>query len=145
MMRNLQWQIVLGLTLAFFAGAATGLFGGVWYARRAFDERHGQMMGDRMRERIQHQLDLTPEQMALVDPILNKTAQRLQVIRAETGERVEQVMEDSHREMAALLTPEQQAKLEDLKQRHEHHRQRREERREKRREERRQERAPDAH
>lgn len=145
MMRNLQWRIVLGLTLAFFAGAATGLFGGAWHARQTFDERHGRMMGDRMRDRIQHQLDLTPEQVALVDPILSKTAQRLQVIRAETGERVAQVMEDSHREMTAHLTPEQQAKLEELKNRHQRHRHRREERRERRREERRRERASDAH
>jgi hypothetical protein len=88
MMRKLQWRIVLALTLAFVAGAATGLFGGAWQARRTFDERHGRMMADRMRERMQHQLDLTPEQMALVDPVLNKTAQRLRVIREETGERV---------------------------------------------------------
>ncbi len=136
MMRNLQWRIVLGLTLAFFAGAATGLFGGAWQARRTFDERHGRMMGDRMRERIQHQLDLTPEQMALVDPILDKTAQRLQTIRAETGDRVAEVMEDSQREMASHLTPEQQAKLEELKKRHQRHIHRREQRREERRRER---------
>ncbi len=143
-MRTLQWQILLGLTLAFFAGAATGFFGGAWQARQTFDERHGRMMGDRMRERIQRQLDLTPEQMTRVQPILSETAQRLQVIRAETGARVAQVMDDSQREMSAHLTPAQKAKLEKIKHRHLQQRQRREDRREQRRENRRREGRPEA-
>lgn len=119
MMRALQWRIVLGVALAFFAGTATGLFVGAWYAHRTFGERHGRMMGERMRERMQRQLDLTPEQMQVVDPILRKTAERLRAIREETGQRVAQAMEDSHREMAAHLTPEQMAKLERMRKRHE--------------------------
>ncbi len=85
MMRNWQWRIMLGLALVFLAGAASGFFGGAWQARRTFDERHGRMMGERMRERMQRQLDLTPEQLAVIDPILKKTAQGLREIREETG------------------------------------------------------------
>lgn len=129
MMRTLEWRIVLGLVLVFLAGAATGFFAGAWHAHRAFGQRHGPMMGERMREHMKRQLDLTPEQEQVVDPILRQTAQRLQVIRAETGQRVEQVMEDSHRELATHLTPAQVAKLEQMKKRHEHIRRYRRERR----------------
>lgn len=129
MMRTLQWRIVLGLALVFLAGTATGFFAGEWHAHKTFGERHGRRMGERMRERMERRLELTPEQMRVVDPILQKTAQRLQVIRSETGQRVEQAMEDSNRELAAHLTPEQLLKLEEMKKRHERHRQRRAERR----------------
>ena len=129
MMRTLQWRIMLGLALVFLAGATTGFFAGAWHAHRTFGERHGRFMGERMQEHMKRQLDLTPAQMQLVDPILRKTAERLQVIRAETGQRVLQAMEDSHRELAVLLTPEQVAKLERMKKRHENHFQRRSERR----------------
>ena len=118
MMQTLQWRILLGLLLVFFAGAATGFFGGAWHAHRIFGERHGRMMGERMRERMERQLDLTPEQVQVVDPILRKTAQRLQEIRAETGQRVSQTMEESRRELAVHLTPEQTAKLERMRQHH---------------------------
>ncbi len=119
MMRALQWRIALGLVLVFLAGAATGVFVGAWHARRAFSERHGRMMGERMRTHLVQALNLTPEQQQAVDPILRDMTQRLQTIRAETGQRVAQTMEESHRELARHLTPEQTAKLEQLKKRHE--------------------------
>ena len=118
MTRALKWRIAIGLVLVFLAGAATGLFAGAWHAHRAFSERHGGMMDERMREHLKRHLDLTPAQLQAVDPILRETSQRLETIRRETGERVAQTMEESHRQLAAHLTPEQQGKLEDLKKRH---------------------------
>lgn len=129
MMPTLQWRILLGVVLVFLAGAATGFFGGAWHAHRTFGERHGRMMGERMRERMERRLDLTPEQMKVVDPILRKTGQRLDEIRRETGQRVWQAMEDSRRDLATHLTPEQMDKLEQMKKRHERRRERRAERR----------------
>ncbi len=119
MTRALQWRIALGLVLVFLAGAATGLFAGAWHARRAFSERHGRMMGERMRTHLEEALDLTPAQLQEVDPILRDMTQRLQTIRAETGQRVAQTMEESHRELARHLTPEQMEKLEEMRKRHE--------------------------
>lgn len=133
MNRKLKWPLLLGFVLVFLAGTATGFFGGAWQAHRAFDERHGRMMGARMRERLQQQLELTPEQLRQVDPILRQTAQRLQEIRSETGERVAQTMEESHQEMAAHLTPAQVTKLKQMRARHEEHQRLRHERRKERR------------
>jgi Spy/CpxP family protein refolding chaperone len=118
MMPSLKWRIALGLVLVFLAGAATGLFAGAWHFHHAFSDRHGGMMGDRIREHLKRELNLTPEQLQQVDPILQQTTQRLEDIRTETGERVFQTMEDAHRELAKHLTPEQVAKMEEMKKHH---------------------------
>ncbi len=118
MTRALQWRLLIGFVLVFLAGGATGLFVGAWHARQAFAGRHGGMMAERMREHIRRQLDLTPAQIREVDPILNDMAQQLQQIRRESGRRVAETMEQSHRAMLPHLTPEQQKELEEMKQRH---------------------------
>ena len=118
MIRALQWRLLIGFVLVFLAGGATGLFVGAWHARQAFAGRHGGMMAERMREHIRRQLDLTPAQIREVDPILNDMAQQLQQIRRESGRRVAETMEQSHRAMLPHLTPEQQKELEEMKQRH---------------------------
>src|SRR3954469_9636916 len=111
----LKWRIALGLILVFLAGVGTGLFAGAWHARHAFVMHHGEMADKMMREHLQRHLNLTPEQLAQVGPILDETSQRLRTIRTETTARVSEVMEDSHRRMGPYLTPEQQAKIEKMK------------------------------
>jgi Spy/CpxP family protein refolding chaperone len=119
MTRALKWRIAIGLLLVFLAGAATGTFAGAWHARSSFKVRHhGGMMGERMREHMARHLDLTPEQIRTVDPILDRAAAELHQIRTETGRRVAETMRRSHQEIAPHLTPEQQAKLEKMKGRH---------------------------
>lgn len=118
MSRALKWRIAIGFLLVFLAGAATGVFAGAWHARNAFAGRHGGMIGERMREHLKRQLNLTPDQLREVDPILDRTAAQLQTIRSETGARVSQTMEQSHQELAKHLTSDQQAQLQKLKKRH---------------------------
>ena len=120
MSRTLKWRLIIGFVLVFLAGGATGMFAGAWHARHAFAGRHGGMMGERMRERIQRQLDLTPEQTREMNPIFDDMAARMQEIRRDSGRRVYEAMEDAHRRLAQHLTPEQLAKAEKMKQRHMH-------------------------
>jgi Spy/CpxP family protein refolding chaperone len=61
---------------------------------------------------------LTAEQEKKVGPIVETTSAKLEAIRVETAERVRTVMEDSKREIAPLLTPEQQTKLDKLDKEH---------------------------
>lgn len=118
MRRALQWRIILVAVLVYLAGTATGFFAGGWQAQRAFEERRGRMVGERIRERMKHRLDLTPEQEQAIDPILGTMSQRLRVIRQETAQRVEQTMEEAHRDLARHLKPEQMEQLERMKKRH---------------------------
>lgn len=115
----MKWRVAVGVLVVFVAGVASGTFAGAWQARHAFAGRHGPRMAERMRERFQQELDLTPEQMRNVAPILDETAQRLQEIRRETGRRVSETVAESHQRLAEHLTPEQQAELSrQLEQRH---------------------------
>lgn len=114
----LKWRIAIGLVLIFCAGLATGAFLGAWRTREVFIGHHAAVGGERMRRHFERQLDLTPEQLKQAEPILNNAAARLQEIRMETGKRVAETMEQSRRELMPHLTPEQQARLDKMKERH---------------------------
>ena len=115
MSRALRWKLIAGFLLVFIAGGTTGVFFGASHMRNAFFHlpRHG-MLAEHMRNRMQRELDLTPEQMAKISPIIDKTAAQLEQIRQETGQRVRGIISDAHREMATNLTDEQRAKLKNL-------------------------------
>ena len=118
MTRALKWWLVFGVVVVFFAGVASGLFAGAWHARRVFIGGHSARFHQRMREHLQRELKLTPEQTEKVGPILDRTAQQLDTIREETGRRVTETINQSHDEMLPLLTPEQQEKLKEMRERH---------------------------
>lgn len=118
MMRSLRWRVALGLFVVFLAGAASGFLASAWQTRQKFDKRHRVVLkGDRMMRHFQRHLELTPEQRQKVEPIFDQTAARLQEIRAETGRRVSETMEQSRREIAPHLTPEQRVRMEEMKER----------------------------
>jgi Spy/CpxP family protein refolding chaperone len=119
MNRALQWKLVAGFFLVFIAGGITGAFIGGSYARHHFFKLHRpDRIGAQMRERLQAELNLTPEQVAKLSPIIDKTAAELRDIRRDTGRRVHQVIAEAHRQMAATLTDEQRQKLQQSEARH---------------------------
>ncbi len=118
MTRALKWWLALGVIVVFFAGVATGLFAGAWHARRTFIGGHSAHFHQRMRNHLQRELQLTSEQSEQVGPILDRMTQQLDAIREETGRRVGVTMSQSHDEMLPLLTPEQQKKLNEMRERH---------------------------
>jgi Spy/CpxP family protein refolding chaperone len=119
MNRALQWKLIAGFLLVFVAGGITGAFVGGSYARHHFLELHRpERIGAQMKDRLRAELNLTPEQVAKISPIIDKTAAQLRIIRRDTAQRVHQVMADTHREMAANLTDEQRQKLQQIEERH---------------------------
>jgi Spy/CpxP family protein refolding chaperone len=121
MNRALQWKLIAGFILVFIAGGMTGAFLGAVHARHLFFEFHRPgLTGVRMRDRLRTELKLTPEQVAKISPIIDKTAAQLAEIRRETGRRVHEVMIGAHREMAANLTEDQRLKLQEIEARHRH-------------------------
>src|SRR5678815_3298818 len=105
MNRALQWKLIAGFLLVFVAGGITGAFFGGSYARYHFFElHHPERIGGRMKERLRAELNLTPEQVAKISPIVDKTTAQLREIRRDTGQRVHQVMVEAHRQMATNLT-----------------------------------------
>jgi Spy/CpxP family protein refolding chaperone len=126
MNQALKWKLIAGFILVFVAGGISGAFLGGVYARHLFfGFHHPEQIGARMKERLHAELNLTPEQLAKISPIIDKTAVQLREIRRDTGRRVHETIAESHRQMAANLTDEQRQKLQQLEERHRrwrHHR-----------------------
>jgi hypothetical protein len=119
MNRALKWKLIVGFVLVFIAGGMTGAFLGASHARHLFfTQPHRGMMSERMRDHYRAKLNLTPEQVAEISPIIDKTAVQLEQIRHETGDRVHELFLEAHREMAAHLSDEQRTKLQAMEARH---------------------------
>ncbi len=117
---GLKSKIAIAFLLVFVAGGVTGAFFGLHHLRHhiILGPPHSGEVGDRMREHLRRSLDLTSEQETKIKPIVDATSAKLEAIRVETAERVRAVMEESKKEVAPLLTPEQQKKLDKLESEH---------------------------
>ncbi len=126
MNRALKWKLIAGFLLVFLAGGLTGAFVGASHARHFFAKFHHRgAISERMRERLRRELDLTPEQVAKISPILDKAAAQLQQMRRDTGQRVREIMSETDRQLTPNLTDEQRQKLQRMEDRHRrwhHHR-----------------------
>ena len=119
MNRALKWKLTAGFILAFVAGAVTGAAVGGMHARHVFFEfHHPELIGVKMKEQFRSELDLTPDQVARISPIIDKTAAELQKVRCDTGGRVREIWMEAHQQIAANLTDEQRQKLLQMKERH---------------------------
>jgi Spy/CpxP family protein refolding chaperone len=116
----LKGKLALAFLLVFVAGAATGAFLGLHHLTHhiILGPPHSGDVPDKMREHFRRALGLTAEQENKIAPIIDATSAKLETIRVETAERVRNVMEESKRQVAPLLTPEQQKKLEKLDSEH---------------------------
>ncbi len=116
---TLKWKLVAGFLLAFLAGGAAGGFFAVRQARHPGADfahsHHG--LTERMRSRMQRELNLAPEQVEKTAPIFDRAASELEAIRRETGARVQQVMAETNRMLAPELTDAQRTKLDTLQKR----------------------------
>jgi len=117
---SLKGKLALAFLLVFVAGAATGAFLGLHHLTHhiILGPPHSGDVPDKMREHFRRALGLTAEQESKIAPIIDATSAKLETIRVETAERVRTVMEESKKEIAPLLTPEQQKKLEKLDSEH---------------------------
>ncbi|HEU5248071.1 MAG TPA: hypothetical protein VFU09_13360 [Candidatus Udaeobacter sp.] len=115
----LKWKLIAGFLLVFVAGGIAGVALGGLYARHLFFEfHHPRMISVRMKEQFRSELHLTPEQVAKINPIIDKTAADLQQVRRDTGRRVGEIWAEAHQRIAANLTDEQRQKLQQMKERH---------------------------
>jgi Spy/CpxP family protein refolding chaperone len=115
----LKWRLVVGFLLVFLAGAATGGFLAAQHVRhlRADFAHPHHWLAERMRSRMEMELDLTPEQIDKTAPIFDHAASELEKIHAETGARVRQIIADANRALAPELTDAQRARLEAMEKR----------------------------
>ena len=78
---------------------------------------HGKM-GNPL-EHLTKELDLTPDQQAKVQPIVDQAKPQIKAIHQEAMEKAKAVMENSMAQIRPLLTPQQATKLDAIKKAHE--------------------------
>jgi periplasmic protein CpxP/Spy len=64
-------------------------------------------------ERTTEQLNLTPDQKAKIQPIIDQATPQIETIRREAMQKTRTVVDNAIAQMRPLLTPEQQKKLDD--------------------------------
>jgi Spy/CpxP family protein refolding chaperone len=79
---------------------------------------HHKMMGFGMKH-MTKDLDLTPQQKAQVDPIIEQVKPQMKAIHEEAMAKSHAIMEDAMAKIRPLLTPEQVQKLDKMKAAHE--------------------------
>jgi hypothetical protein len=110
-----KWKTIGYAAAIFVTGGISGGALGVYEARtHLFSQPRDSEIAMRMHERLQKRLGLTDDQMSKIDPIIDSTASELHAIRMDTMERMNKVFDDSYAKVAALLTPDQKAKLDEM-------------------------------
>jgi Spy/CpxP family protein refolding chaperone len=117
----LKWKLIAGFLLVFMAGGATGVFVTMAIAHHFIGgpHQHG-LVAQAMKNRLRWQLRLTDDQMAKISPIIDKTGAKMEEIRGDTGKRVRETLLEAHREIAPILTPDQQERLKEMEARQHH-------------------------
>jgi Spy/CpxP family protein refolding chaperone len=77
------------------------------------DQRGGRGMRRGSLDRMTDDLNLTPEQKAKVQPILNQARPQIAEIHRDAMQKTKTVMDNAMVQIRPLLTPEQQKKLDD--------------------------------
>jgi Spy/CpxP family protein refolding chaperone len=115
---SLRWKLILAFVLVFFAGIACGFFGAFHGARWMFGHPHHGSVAEHMKRHLRAELNLTPQQMEQISPIVDRAASELEAKREQTMREVRNIFEETHRDITPFLTAEQQRKLVELEQRH---------------------------
>ena len=115
---SIRTKLIIAFVLVFLAGTATGIFIAPRIIRPFLFGRPPATMAQHMREHLRRELDLTPEQMIKAAPIIEQTAEKLERFRNDSHEQVREIFAAQHRQLSALLTPQQREKYEELRRRH---------------------------
>jgi Spy/CpxP family protein refolding chaperone len=104
--------------------AAAVLLGGLVYlqAHEPGEHKHGPKMHHKMGNPLEHlskDLELTDDQKAKVQPIIDQAKPQIEAIHKEAMEKTHAIMESTGAQIRPLLTPQQQQKYDAMKKAHE--------------------------
>jgi len=108
-------RLLLYILALFVAGGATGAMIAAKITKdRMFRTPSGLELASKMRDKLACRLQLTPEQLEKVDPIIRDAAAQMQALHRDWMKRIGQITKERNARMAPVLTPEQQIKLEEM-------------------------------
>lgn len=113
-MSNLtKGKAIFYLVAIFIAGAACGTILGYATGRQqAVSPARQKEMSERTLRRLETRLNLTPDQIAKVKPIVEQNSAAMQSIHRESWQRVSETFKRMNAQIAGYLTEEQKKKLE---------------------------------
>ena len=125
MVFDVQWllnmktfKLILLLALVFFAGAVAGVVGTRAVVRRVVQQAvlHPEKVQAVIERRLTRQLRLDNSQQVKLHDVLSDAHGQLKDLRREYGPQFSLIISNANGQITALLTPEQQARYEALKQ-----------------------------
>ena len=101
------------LVAIFIAGAACGSIVGYTSGRQqAIYPARQKEMSDKLLQRLQTRLELSPEQFAMIKPIVEQNSAAMQAVHRESWQRVSDNFKKMNARIAGHLTDDQKQKLE---------------------------------
>jgi Spy/CpxP family protein refolding chaperone len=122
---RIHWlRTLLTLALGFMLGA---MFAARWGHGRPpwLKEPNLEQRYERLLERFNSKLGLTPEQKELVRAVLEVKRLKIEALRAATKPKFDEIRDSARAEIRKILTPEQQAKFDEMQKRWEARREKR--------------------
>lgn len=111
---NKTWKVVLTFTCVFLAGAVAGGFTYARFARTVVESRiRSEQFASSYLKRLEESLELTPEQVVRIKPVIEATGEELGRMRRETIGAFQRLDAAIVKE----LTPEQKTKFEEMQRR----------------------------
>ena len=109
-----SWKVILYATVIFMAGLFIGSLTGPRMLIRLLRPPTPAEMSSHILARLQSRLSLTPEQTAQIKPLVEQTASEIDAIRVATTKQIADRIAESNSKIAAFITPEQKAKLDQI-------------------------------
>lgn len=112
-----RWLAILAVVAVFFVGALAGVLGThIYYSKALRGPGAPPFMASRFfAERLENRLDLSADQMAEIDAILERTRKESEAMRREMKPRVEDLLGRTMEEIATVLTPGQRVEFEEMR------------------------------
>ncbi len=112
---NKPWKLILLLTGIFLAGGVAGSFLTVRFGRNWVNQRVAtEKWAPEHLRKLSERLELTPAQVEKLKPIVHRNMEEIGRLRSDSMKETRAVFERMEREIAALLTPEQKTKFDEL-------------------------------
>ncbi len=109
------WKLIVTLIVVFLAGGLAGGGIGAWSTKRMLlSPPKSAELAVRLQAKLDSDLHFTPEQAAKVNPILERTAERMSALHRTTFAELDHIMIDTIADIRPQLTPGQLPKFDQL-------------------------------
>jgi Spy/CpxP family protein refolding chaperone len=118
-----KWKVVISVALVFILGVLVGSMGTGLYMKHHFPhpKKDPSAMRALLLKRFSQKLDLTDDQRNEFKAIIDQVGERLEEHFRRTHSEVGNIIEPGFSQMRALLSPDQQEKFDELRERFKRH------------------------